>query len=50
MRAGNFGAADADTLTQMADTLKYASFCGLGQSVAIPMQSALANFPQAFRK
>ena len=50
MRAGNFGVADTDTLAQMADTLKYASFCGLGQSVAIPMQSALKNFPQAFRK
>ncbi len=50
MRAGNIGAADVDTLAQMADTLKYASFCGLGQSVAIPMQSALINFPEAFQK
>ncbi len=50
MRAGNISAADADTLAQMADTLKYASFCGLGQSVAIPLQSALANFPEAFQK
>ncbi len=50
MRAGNIGAVDVDTLAQMADTLKYASFCGLGQSVAIPMQSALANFSEAFHK
>jgi len=49
MRAGNIGATDVDTLAQMADSLKYASFCGLGQSVAIPLQSALANFPQVFR-
>ncbi len=49
MRAENIGAADADILTQMADTLKYASFCGLGQSVAIPMQSALKNFADEFK-
>ena len=38
----------ANKLAQTAHTLQYASFCGLGQSVAIPVQSALANFPAEF--
>ncbi len=40
---------DAEALTELADVLKTASFCGLGQSTAIPMISALTHFPDAFQ-
>jgi NADH:ubiquinone oxidoreductase subunit F (NADH-binding)/NADH:ubiquinone oxidoreductase subunit E len=35
-------------LTDLADNLYDASFCGLGQSVAIPIRTALASFHDAF--
>jgi NADH:ubiquinone oxidoreductase subunit F (NADH-binding) len=35
-------------LKQLADVMQIASFCGLGQSVAIPVKSALANFSAQF--
>ena len=33
---------------KLADVLQTASFCGLGQSTAIPMNSALTHFASAF--
>ncbi|HBY94810.1 MAG TPA: NADH-quinone oxidoreductase subunit NuoF [Chloroflexi bacterium] len=45
-RQGRTG--DIDELRRLADLLQAASFCGLGQSVAIPMRSALAHFGSAF--
>ena len=40
---------DVTLLKELADVLQTASFCGLGQSTVIPMNSALAHFPAAFR-
>ena len=45
--AGNAQPGDAQTLGQLADVLQVASFCGLGQSVAIPMKSAMKHFKMA---
>lgn len=39
---------DVQDLGNLADVLQIASFCGLGQSVAIPVKSALSNFEPAF--
>jgi NADH:ubiquinone oxidoreductase subunit F (NADH-binding) len=39
---------DVDKLKQLADVMQITSFCGLGQSVAIPVKSALANFSAQF--
>ncbi|HET7376563.1 MAG TPA: NADH-ubiquinone oxidoreductase-F iron-sulfur binding region domain-containing protein [Anaerolineae bacterium] len=36
-------------MTELAEVLQVASFCGLGQSVAIPMKSALTHFSAAFK-
>jgi NADH-quinone oxidoreductase subunit F len=36
-------------LRMLAHTLQKASFCGLGQSVALPMNSALDHFPEYFQ-
>jgi NADP-reducing hydrogenase subunit HndC len=40
---------DVNQLKQLADVMQIASFCGLGQSVAIPVKSALAHFYELFR-
>jgi NADH:ubiquinone oxidoreductase subunit F (NADH-binding) len=40
---------DVGKLKQLADVMQIASFCGLGQSVAIPVKSALANFSAQFQ-
>ena len=40
---------DVGDLAHLASTMQVASFCGLGQSVAIPVKSALANFGEAFK-
>jgi NADH:ubiquinone oxidoreductase subunit F (NADH-binding)/NADH:ubiquinone oxidoreductase subunit E len=37
-----------DRLNELAEVLQTASFCGLGQSVAIPMKSALKYFAEEF--
>ncbi len=37
-----------DQLLELAMQLKTTSFCGLGQSVAMPIQSAVKNFPGQF--
>lgn len=41
-------AGDIEELLRLADVMQAASFCGLGQSVAIPVKSALRNFQSAF--
>lgn len=43
---GNPG--DVDELRKLADVMFDSSFCGLGQSVPIPMRSALDNFTDEF--
>jgi NADH-quinone oxidoreductase subunit F len=40
---------DVPLLKELADVLRTASFCGLGQSAAIPMNSALTQFSAAFK-
>jgi NADH:ubiquinone oxidoreductase subunit F (NADH-binding) len=41
---------DVDELLELADTMQDASFCGLGQSVPMPMRSALTHFEKEFRQ
>ena len=48
MAAGDAQPDDPDTLCALAENLEAASFCGLGQSVAIPMFSAMTHFMQEF--
>jgi len=50
MAEGEGRPGDVDELRALSDNMQIASFCGLGQSVAIPMNSALANFSDAFAK
>jgi NADH:ubiquinone oxidoreductase subunit F (NADH-binding)/NADH:ubiquinone oxidoreductase subunit E len=40
---------DIAQLTQLAEVLQTASFCGLGQSAAIPLKSALQHFGPLFQ-
>ena len=47
--AGVGRADDVPLLEKLADVLKTASFCGLGQSTEIPMTSALTHFAAEFR-
>ena len=49
MTQGHGQPGDVDELFALAEVMFDSSFCGLGQSVPIPMRSALAQFPQAFR-
>jgi len=48
MAAGDGKPGDAEELMRLADGMQVASFCGLGQSVAIPMKSALTRFSRFF--
>jgi NADH-quinone oxidoreductase subunit F len=48
MVAGQGKPGDTDELFSLADVMFDSSFCGLGQSVPIPMRSALTHFNQAF--
>jgi NADH-quinone oxidoreductase subunit F len=48
--SGDAGAADIARLGALARTLRNASFCGLGTSAALPLSSALDNFPEAFQR
>ena len=50
MAAGNGKAGDVAELKVLANHMSQASFCGLGQSVGIPMNSAMAHFAEAFEK
>jgi NADH:ubiquinone oxidoreductase subunit F (NADH-binding)/NADH:ubiquinone oxidoreductase subunit E len=49
MAAGEGKPGDVDELYKLAEVMFDSSFCGLGQSVPIPMRSALAQFPKAFQ-
>lgn len=50
MAAGNGKAGDIAALRMLANHITQASFCGLGQSVGIPMNSAMDNFTEAFER
>ena len=46
---GNGIPGDVDELSALAEVMYDSSFCGLGQSVPIPMRSALTHFYQLFK-
>ena len=48
MLAGAGHVGDVAELGALSDNLLLASFCGLGQSVSVPLNSALAHFPEVF--
>jgi NADH:ubiquinone oxidoreductase subunit F (NADH-binding) len=48
MSAGKGHSGNIEELLTLAENMATASFCGLGQSVAIPMKSALQNFAVEF--
>ena len=48
MTTGKGQPGDVQELSGLADNLHDASFCGLGQSVPMPMRSALNHFAQEF--
>jgi NADH-quinone oxidoreductase subunit F len=48
MAAGKGKAGDVAELKALSDNMLLASFCALGQSVPIPMNSAMKNFQAAF--
>jgi len=50
MSAGKGVKGDTASLEALSDNLLFASFCGLGQSVSIPMNSAMKHFAGAFAK
>lgn len=50
MAAGKGQAGDVEELNSLADLMQASSFCGLGQSVGIPMKSAMEHFSAEFRK
>ncbi len=50
MAAGKGTAGDVAELKALSDNMLLASFCALGQSVPIPMNSAMKNFAEAFEK
>jgi NADH:ubiquinone oxidoreductase subunit F (NADH-binding)/NADH:ubiquinone oxidoreductase subunit E len=50
MASGEGKPGDTDELSSLADVMFDSSFCGLGQSVPIPLRSALTQFNQAFKE
>jgi NADH:ubiquinone oxidoreductase subunit F (NADH-binding)/NADH:ubiquinone oxidoreductase subunit E len=50
MAAGEGKTGDMDELKALAELMRDSSFCGLGQSVCIPMLSALTHFGAEFAK
>lgn len=48
LAAGGGKPGDLEQLAELADTLALASFCGLGQSVALPIRTALTHFRDEF--
>jgi NADH:ubiquinone oxidoreductase subunit F (NADH-binding)/NADH:ubiquinone oxidoreductase subunit E len=50
MTAGEGKHGDVEELQTLAQLMQDSSFCGLGQSVAIPMKSALTHFGAEFAK
>jgi NADH-quinone oxidoreductase subunit F len=49
MAAGNGQKGDLAELKALSNNMLLASFCGLGQSVPIPMNSAMQQFKDAFK-
>jgi NADH:ubiquinone oxidoreductase subunit F (NADH-binding)/NADH:ubiquinone oxidoreductase subunit E len=49
MASGEGKPGDVDELFALAEVMFDSSFCGLGQSVPIPMRSALTQFNQVFK-
>jgi NADH:ubiquinone oxidoreductase subunit F (NADH-binding)/NADH:ubiquinone oxidoreductase subunit E len=49
MATGEGKPGDVDELYALAEVMFDSSFCGLGQSVPIPMRSALTQFSQVFK-
>ena len=49
MAEGKGQPGDVDELFALAEVMFDASFCGLGQSVPIPMRSALSQFSEVFK-
>ncbi len=49
LAAGSGRLGDVDELYALAEVMFDSSFCGLGQSVPIPMRSALTHFNQQFK-
>jgi NADH:ubiquinone oxidoreductase subunit F (NADH-binding)/NADH:ubiquinone oxidoreductase subunit E len=49
LTAGKGMPGDVDELYSLAEVMFDSSFCGLGQSVPIPMRSALNHFTEVFR-
>jgi NADH:ubiquinone oxidoreductase subunit F (NADH-binding)/NADH:ubiquinone oxidoreductase subunit E len=47
--AGQGRAGEVERLAGLAEVLQSASFCGLGQSAAMPMKTALTHFADAFQ-
>lgn len=50
LAAGGGKPGDLEQLAALADTLALASFCGLGQSVALPIRTALTHFRDEFER
>ncbi len=50
MAAGEGQKGDIDELNTLAGLMQDASFCGLGQSVAIPMKSVMEHFGKEFAR
>ena len=50
MAAGEGRAGDVEELKSLSALMLDSSFCGLGQAVPIPMNSAMKNFSGAFEK
>ena len=49
MLVGDGRAGDVAELRALSENLLLASFCGLGQSVSVPLNSALAHFADEFQ-
>jgi NADH:ubiquinone oxidoreductase subunit F (NADH-binding) len=50
LAAGDGRAGDVDELKSLSALMLDSSFCGLGQAVPMPMNSALKNFEKEFMK
>ncbi len=50
MADGRGQKGDVEELKALSDVMFSSSFCGLGQSVPIPMNSALGQFAEEFEK
>jgi NADH:ubiquinone oxidoreductase subunit F (NADH-binding)/NADH:ubiquinone oxidoreductase subunit E len=50
MASGKGQKGNVEELKTLAELMLVSSFCGLGQSVGIPMKSALAHFSEEFEK